>query len=278
MSAEQTPLGGPIKKMRSRLGQPVDYELPLGDGAVAMNPLIGEEIALHFTGRIFCTHCGRKTNKSFNQGYCFPCMKRLAQCDSCIVKPEQCHFAEGTCREPDWGQENCMIEHIVYLANASAPKVGITRHTQVPTRWIDQGATQARPVLAVDTRHQSGLAEVLFKDHIADKTNWRAMLKGPAEPLDLAALAEELLVNIAPGLENLQSRFGVQALQVLEDQETVQINYPVQQYPEKISSLNADKTPQIQGVLHGIKGQYLIFDSGVINMRKYTGYELNLHC
>ncbi len=269
-------LAGTIRKMHVRLAQPVEYHLPLSDELLPMNQYIGSNLTLAFNGNIFCTHCGRKTKKSFNQGYCFPCMKRLAQCDSCIISPEKCHYDAGTCREPEWGEQNCMIEHIVYLANASAPKVGITRGSQVPTRWIDQGASQALPILAVQTRQQSGLVEVLLKEHIADKTNWRTMLKGSPEPVDLQQLANDLLEQIQPGLDELQNTHGLQAIQILSEQESVDINYPVEQYPEKIVSLNAEKTPELGGQLQGIKGQYLIFDTGVINMRKYTGYEVSV--
>lgn len=267
-------LNGTIKKMQSRLSKPVDYALPVGDELLPMNQYIGASLTINFSGNIFCTHCGRKTKKSFNQGYCFPCMKRLAQCDSCIIRPEECHFDQGTCREPDWGQQHCMIEHIVYLANASAAKVGITRGTQVPTRWIDQGASQALPIVAVQTRHQSGLLEVILKGYVADKTNWRAMLKGVPELIDLNALAEDLLAQGQSRIDALINEHGIQAIQVLEPQEPVTIEYPVEQYPEKIVSINAEKTPEVSGTLLGIKGQYLIFDTGVINMRKYTGYEV----
>ena len=178
---------GNIEKMRATLAEPVQYALPVGDFHLPMNELIGQPLKLVHTGRIHCVACGRLTKKSFNQGYCYPCFTKLAQCDSCIVKPELCHFAEGTCREPEWGMAHCMIPHVVYLANSSGLKVGITRHSQIPTRWLDQGATQALPILAVQSRFQSGLAEVIFKDFVADKTDWRAMLKGDAIELDLRA-------------------------------------------------------------------------------------------
>lgn len=262
--------------MHSELGPTVQYQLPVGDELIPMNERIGQTLTLNFSGAIFCNHCGRKSKKSFNQGYCYPCFKRLAQCDSCIVSPEKCHFDAGTCREPDWAQEFCMTEHIVYLSNTSKVKVGITRGNQVPTRWIDQGASQALPILAVGTRHLSGLVEVLFKEHVADKTNWRAMLKGPAEALDMTELASSLLEKVSSGIEALQSQAGLQAVQVLEAQTPVAIEYPVLQYPEKVTSLNAEKTPEISGTLQGIKGQYLIFDIGVINMRKYGGYEVTV--
>lgn len=266
---------GNIEKMRATLADPVQYALPVGDFHVPMNELIGQPVQLVHTGRIHCVACGRLTKKSFNQGYCYPCFTKLAQCDSCIVKPELCHFAAGTCREPEWGMANCMIPHVVYLANSSGIKVGITRHSQIPTRWLDQGATQALPILAVQSRYQSGLAEVIFKDFVADKTDWRAMLKGDAEPVDLPTRREQLLAHVESGLASLRERFGADAVVKL-DREVVTIRYPVHQYPSKVTSLDLDKNPEVGGVLQGIKGQYLLFDTGVINLRKYGGYELRL--
>ncbi|MCZ6830834.1 MAG: DUF2797 domain-containing protein [Gammaproteobacteria bacterium] len=267
---------GQLRKMHTSLQAPVDYQLPLGDTLVPMNSLIGESLALDFLGLINCIHCGRKTKKSFNQGYCYPCFSRLAQCDSCIVSPEKCHYHEGTCREPEWGDEHCMIDHIVYLANSSGVKVGITRGSQVPTRWMDQGAIQALPVFRVSTRRLSGLVEVAYKQHIADKTNWRAMLKGQVDPLDLAAERDRLFELCANEIAALQGEHGLQAIQLIESGEAVEISYPVEEYPVKIVSFNLDKQALVQGRLMGIKGQYLIFDAGVINMRKYGGYHLQL--
>ena len=136
---------GQLHKMRSRLDNPVSYFMVLGEETFALNTLIGKKLTLEFLGQINCVHCGRNTNKSFNQGYCYPCFQKLAQCDSCVISPEKCHYDAGTCREPVWGDEFCMQDHIVYLANSSGLKVGITRASQVPTRWIDQGAIQALP-------------------------------------------------------------------------------------------------------------------------------------
>lgn len=262
--------------MRSTLTDPVDYFLPVGDAEIALNPLLEQPMQIEFSGNIFCINCGRKTKKSFNQGYCFPCVRKLARCDSCIVSPEKCHFHLGTCREPQWGEENCMIPHVVYLANSSGGKVGITRGTQIPTRWIDQGAVQALPIIGVQTRYQSGLVEVALKNHIADKTNWRAMLKGSPEAIDLVASKHELLAASETEIQLLQDEFGLQAIQVLEDQAVQEIAYPVVTYPEKITSLNLDKTPLVSGTLLGIKGQYLLLDTGVLNIRKFTAYDVTV--
>ena len=267
---------GIVRKMRSRLGQPVSYSARLDDNEIALNPLIDQQLKLIFSGSIYCIHCNRKTNKSFNQGYCYPCFQKLAQCDSCIIHPERCHFEQGTCREPAWGEKYCMQDHIVYLANSSGLKVGITRATQVPTRWIDQGATQALAIMRVRSRLQSGTLEMAFKQHVADKTNWRDMLKGKAAELDMAGERDRLLAACEEDVKELMARFGFFAISVLKGIDAVSIDYPVQAYPEKIASLNFDKEPVVSGTLKGIKGQYLIFDSGVINLRRFSGYEVEL--
>ncbi len=265
---------GPLRKMKTVLAAPVEYQLVLGEHLQGVNALLGQALELRFLGEINCVHCGRKTSKSFNQGYCYPCFRRLAQCDSCIVSPEKCHYHEGTCREPEWGETHCMIDHFVYLANTSGIKVGITRHSQVPTRWMDQGASQAMPVFRVASRLQSGLVETVFKQHIADRTNWQAMLKGPAEPVDLPGEARRLVAECADEIAALQDAHGLQAIAVLEQQPVTAIDYPVLEYPAKVKSFNFDKTPVVAGTLLGIKGQYLIFDTGVINLRKFGGYQV----
>ena len=264
---------GMLSKMTGELADVVKYGLPVGDESIELNPFIGKYLKLTFTGNISCKHCGNPTKKSFSQGYCFPCMRKLAQCDMCIMKPETCHFHEGTCREPEWGEQNCFVPHYVYLSNTSGLKVGITRHTQIPTRWIDQGATQATIIYEVNTRQQSGFVETAFKDLIADKTNWRALLKGNAEPKDLLGEAQSLKAQLTQKIESLISEFSGEDIRSVES-EVVEINYPVLEFPEKIKSHNFDKNPEVEGTLMGIKGQYLIFDTGVINIRKFTSYEV----
>ena len=268
---------GALSKMGARLEQPVQYSLRLGEQDLDLNALLGQGVRLEYLGAIHCSHCGRKTKKSFSQGYCYPCFSKLAQCDTCIMSPERCHYAAGTCREPAWGEQFCMTDHVVYLANSSGAKVGITRATQVPTRWIDQGATQALPIMRVATRQQSGLVEDVLRSQVTDRTNWRAMLKGEAAPLDLAQLAGEIFQACHAGITTLQERFGLQAIQPLSDLAVVDIAYPVLAYPAKVASFDLEKTPVVEGTLQGIKGQYLIFDTGVINIRKFTAYQLAVH-
>lgn len=264
---------GNINKLTHTPSSPVSYHLPLSEHAIALTPLIGQKIKMTFQGHIYCTACHKPTYKSFSQGHCFACATTLARCDMCILKPETCHYAKGTCREPKWAEQYCLIPHYIYLSNTSGLKVGITRHNQYLTRWIDQGATQARPLLKVKNRHLSGLVEVELARFIADKTNWRTMLKGNNDDLDLTATAQALLPKIDPLLYGLRLKYGFDAIQKVNAKDT-HINYPVAQFPTKITSHSFDKTKEIEGVLQGIKGQYLLLDTGVINMRKFTGYEI----
>ncbi|SEK44331.1 Protein of unknown function [Atopomonas hussainii] len=268
-------LQGALSKLAISLDEQgnAHYQLRLGEQALALNPFLGQSITLEFLGQIHCCHCGRLTKKSFSQGYCYPCFKKLAQCDSCIMSPEKCHYHAGTCREPSWGEQFCMTEHVVYLANSTGFKVGITRASQMPTRWLDQGARQAVPMLRVATRQQSGLLEDAIRAHVTDRTNWRALLKGDTPLLDLPAERERLLGLCQDAIRELQQRFGLQAIQPV-DSAPLEINYPVEAYPSKVVSLDLEKTPQVSGRLLGLKGQYLILDSGVINLRKFTAYQV----
>jgi hypothetical protein len=259
---------GTLSKMVSYPDLPVKYQLMLGEVQFDITKLIGAQVKLKYSGQIICGHCGKKTKKSYAQGYCFPCTMKLAECDLCIMKPETCHYDKGTCREPAWGEEHCMKPHVVYLANSSGLKVGITRRSQVPTRWIDQGATQALPIIEVQKRITSGLIEVLFKKHISDKTDWRKMLKGPAEEINLLEWKEKLLNLVQEDLKGHEYK-------VLNEPEHKFI-YPVSLYPEKVSSFNLEKTPDIESKLIGIKGQYLIFENGVLNVRSHSGYKVTI--
>jgi hypothetical protein len=273
-------VSGNISKMRVSADDNgnVQYELAFSEQSVDMNALIGQEIQMSWQQEINCMNCNRKTKKSFSQGYCFPCMQKLARCDTCIIKPELCHYDQGTCREPQWGEANCLKSHFVYLSNTGAIKVGITRFADntISSRWIDQGATQAVAILRVQNRLISGLAEKAIGQYVGDKTNWRTMLKGQIPELDLVQKRDELLQLAHEDLEEISEEYGLQAIEYL-DLSPVVIQYPVEQYPTKIKSINLDKEPVFSGTLMGIKGQYLMLDGDrVINMRKYSGYNMTL--
>ena len=270
---------GNLAKMQTSLplaaGDEVQYNLPLSDHLVAMNPLIGKTIRLEYKGQIHCRGCGRRSRKSFAQGYCYNCFRTRPECDLCIVKPEQCHFHAGTCRDPDWGQRYCMQDHLVYLANTSGIKVGVTRITQAPTRWIDQGACQALPIMQVKSRLIAGQIEAFLKAYVNDKTNWRRLLKGIAISLDMAQQWQQLQTKAAPALDALINEFTLDNVQVLDAMPVV-IRYPVRYYRSPLQSLNFDRQPCVEGMLCGIKGQYLMLDNGVLNIRKFSAYNVQL--
>jgi hypothetical protein len=270
---------GTLTKLGVEAAEPVEYRLRDGwfeaDKRAedhSLNGYLGGELKIVFLGEINCTSCGRQTKKSFNQGLCFPCSQNLAEADICIVRPELCHHGEpgNPCRDEEFAQSQCFQPHILYCSLTSGVKVGITRKPNVPSRWIDQGAVAAIPVAQLPDRRAVGLVEKRLSDagH-ADKTHWTRMLKGEVpEDADLKASSERVVAQLEEwGVEGILSE-----LERLEHKFT----YPVEVWPTKVKSFNLDKDPAAGGVLQGIKGQYLIFDGGVINIRKFTGYRVEI--
>ena len=250
-----------VSASTARLAQ---YSLPLLDGEMELNPLLGKKISLRFLGKIACVNCGKDIKKSFAQGYCDTCFRRIPEADLCLVRPETCHFHKGTCRDPEWGQKHCFINHTVYLANSSGLKVGITRTQHEQTRWLDQGASQALPIARVSKRLQAGVLEAELRKHVSDRTNWRLLLKQDTEPLDLKQKREELLSYLPDDL----------VYDGLHDEELRTFRYPILEYPKKITTFDFLKAPLVEGTLLGIKGQYLLFDEGVLNIRKFAGFSI----
>ena len=256
---------GQILKMKTELNHPVQYYLPIGNKLLGMNQLIGKHIKLHFNGEIYCLDCGQRTKKSFNQGYCYTCFQNSPMSSECIIKPELCRAHLGEGRDMEWEREHHLKDHYVYLAVSSGVKVGITRDTQVPTRWIDQGASYAVPIARTPNRYLCGMIEVSLKQHLSDRTAWQRMLKNEIAHVDLTEKREEVFKLIPKEYHKY----------LLKKEDILNIQYPVNQYPTKVKSLSFDKTPTIQGRLMGIKGQYLLFENGqVLNMRKHQAYVL----
>jgi hypothetical protein len=245
---------------------------------IELNNFVGQKLTLKFLNQINCVACGRQVNKSFNQGYCFPCMQKLAECDVCIIKPELCHYDRGTCRDASYGDEHCNITHSLYISLTSSAKIGVTRQYQELVRWVDQGAVQALRLISLKRRYHAGLLEVELAREMPDKTNWRKMLKNEVDSIDLPELKIELLDKIFSLIKNTDLNSELAYIlddhKVLEEKNLalVSIKYPVLEYPKKLTSFNLDKDPLVEGTLMGIKGQYLLFDTGVINLRKYAGY------
>lgn len=259
---------GNIRKMESTPGHVIQYYLPLGETRVDMNRLIGKEISMRYEEKIHCIRCGRETSRSFAQGYCYPCFISAPETEECVLRPELCRAHEGISRDMAYAREHCLIEHVVYLSLTSGLKVGVTRNTQIPVRWIDQGAIRAIELARTPNRYNAGLIEIALKAHMDDRTNWRIMLSGPAHAgFDMFAEKLRVIENLPEDLKKY----------VTDDEAVMELNYPVSRYPEKIKSSGFDKEMLVSGVLSGIKGQYLIFeDNRVINMRKFGGYLITL--
>lgn len=256
---------GNLKKMTVSLGDTVQYELDLIE-RISMNDHIGSQISLNWTGQIICTRCAKVTKKSFGDGFCYNCFVSAPEAAECTLRPELCRAHLGQGRDPEWERRNHDQPHIVYLAASDIVKVGVTRINQVPTRWIDQGASAAIRLAETPNRYEAGVLEVALKEFFSDKTNWQRMLKNDIDPnIDLVEEKWGLHDQLPTDLTQYYS----------ENDEVITLNYPVSSYPQKVSSLSFDKTPVIAGKLAGIKGQYLIFDGGqVINIRKHTGYTI----
>ena len=260
---------GNILKMRTELNNPVLYALPVGDEFIEMNPLVGKEISIHFTGQINCISCGKITKTSFNQGFCYNCLQTAPEASESIVRPELSKSHFGIARDMEWAEKHDLIDHYVYLAVSNDVKVGVTRSHQIPTRWIDQGASFAIKVAKTPNRHIAGVIEVFLKKHFTDKTNWRAMLSNDvAKNVDLLEEKQNALRFLPLELQKYAD----------DDNEVTQIEYPVQTFPKKVKSVGFDKMPTINGIVTGIKGQYLIFENNtVLNIRKHNGYFLEIN-
>lgn len=260
--------------MRNALDTPVRYRLPLMDilepgESVEMNDLVGKDVQIRFDGDIHCVVTGQKIKKTFGDGMSYQAFMKSPLATESIIRPELSRIHEGIAlRDKEWEEAHHNQPHIVYLSRTSGVKVGVTRVTNIPSRWIDQGATEAIVFAETPYRQLAGLIEVAMKDYMSDKTNWRNMLKNlVTDDSDLLDRKEDLL-------DVLPEEYGDF---ISDNDEITHIAYPVLRYPDKVTSMKLDKEPVIEGRLNGIKGQYLLFDGGrVINMRSHSGYRIKL--
>ncbi len=258
---------GVLSKMQTELRDTVQYYLVLENGFIHFNQLLDTKITISLQG-YQCMACHKDT-KLYRQGFCYSCFYASPQAGDWIFRPElSTAHLDIEDRDLSYEKKVQLQPHIVYLSLSSEVKVGITRKSQIPTRWIDQGAVEAIPIVEVPNRYLAGVAEVALKENYADKTNWRKMLTNTTEPINLM----EEIPNIEALLPSeVQAYFDVAYCKIYT------INYPVSEYPQKISSINLDKTPEFTGVLKGIKGQYLMFEGGkVINIRNNEGYKVEI--
>ncbi len=258
---------GVLTKMQTEFENPIQYYLIFESGFMNVNQLLNKEIEIAFLG-YQCLTCGKK-KKIFRQGCCYDCFYSSASAGEWIMKPELSTAHLGIQDRDLAYEEKVQLQpHIVYLGLSSEVKVGVTRKTQVPTRWIDQGATQAIAIVEVPNRYLAGITEVALKKYYADKTNWRKMLQNEITLVDLTQ--ERLkLGNLIPA--EVQPYFDLQT------NDLYNLDFPVLQYPKKINSLNLEKTPHFKGKLMGVKGQYLIFEDGtVFNVRNHEGFVVRI--
>ncbi len=260
-------VNGVLSKMKTKYTSPIQYYLEIGGKIIDMNRLIGGNIEIYFD-KYQCLSCGR-TKKIYRQGYCYNCFFESPKVGDWILRPEmsKAHLNIED-RDLEYEKKVQLQPHIVYLALSSKVKVGVTRKPEVPTRWIDQGASKAIAMLELPNRYLAGITEVALKQHVSDKTSWQRMLKNELADIDLLE-QKEMLSNYVP--DETKRYF------LYDNTELFVLNYPVLQYPQKVKSLKLDKHPVIKGKLIGIKGQYLIFDDGsVFNVRNHEGYVVDI--
>jgi Protein of unknown function (DUF2797) len=259
---------GVLTKMQTENGNPIQYYLVFETSFLNVNQLLGKAFEISFLG-YQCLNCNKK-KKIFRQGFCYDCFMGSASAGDWIMKPElSTAHLDIEDRDLDYEKKVQLQPHIVYLALSSEIKVGVTRKTQVPTRWIDQGAVQAIPIVEVPNRYLAGITEVALKNHFADKTNWQKMLKNEVPQVDLVKEKQSLKYLIP---KEVQPYYDLNASEIYD------FNFPVLQYPKKVTSLNLDKLPHFTGKLSGIKGQYLIFEDGtVFNVRTFEGYVVKIN-
>lgn len=255
---------GDLEKMRVSAGSPVHYTLR---AEIDINSLIDRVVTLTFTGNIHCCVCGKRIPKAYGEGYCYPHFRDDPANSPCVVRPELCEGHLGGGRDPDWEQAHHVMPHVVYLADSGGLKVGVTRASNMPARWIDQGAHRAMVIAETPFRQLAGRIEVALKETFSDKTNWRRMLAGTSDgDADLMAARAQAEAELPDDLKP----YLVMA-------EPIQIQYPLAVAPTKVQSINLAKIPSVEGRLVGVRGQYLVFSEGrVLNVRRHTGFEVSL--
>ena len=257
---------GTLSKMQTELGNPIQYYLVFENSFLNLNQLLGKSLEIEFQG-YQCLNCG-KAKKIFRQGFCYDCFMSSPAVGDWIMKPElSTAHLDIEDRDLEYEKRVQLQPHVVYLALSSEVKIGVTRKTQVPTRWIDQGAVQAIPIVEVPNRYLAGITEVALKNHFADKTNWQKMLKNEVPNMDLIAERNKVFDWLPTEVKEYFPK----------EEKIIQLDFPVLHYPKKVTSLNLDKTPNFSGTLSGIKGQYLLFEDGtVFNVRTYEGYVVKM--
>ena len=258
---------GTLTKMQTEIGEPIQYYLVFENDFINLNQALEKKIKIDFAG-YQCLNC-LSDKKIFRQGFCYDCFYQTPLAGDWIMQPElsKAHLDIAD-RDLDYEKQVQLQPHIVYLANSSNVKVGVTRKSQIPTRWIDQGAHEAIEIVEVPNRYLAGITEVALKNHVADKTNWRKMLQNDVLDLNLAEIRDQLRPFIPAEAKEYY----------IENNHETHLQFPVLKYPLKPTPLNLEKTPNYEGILTGIKGQYLLFDDNtVFNVRGYEGFVVDIN-
>ena len=257
---------GVLRKMQTEIGSPIQYYLVFEDDFLNINQILDKKLHLNFI-KHQCINC-KNDRTIYRQGFCKICFFEIPSAGNWIMRPElsTAHLNKED-RDLAYEKKVQLQPHIVYLANSSNVKVGVTRKSQLPTRWIDQGAHKAIEIVEVPNRYLAGITEVALKQHIGDRTNWRKMLTNTIDDENLTEWRNKLRPYIPKEVAQYFLKYNTET----------HIDFPVLHYPKKVKSLNLDKTPSYSGVLKGVKGQYLIFeDNTVLNIRGNEGYYISL--
>ena len=257
---------GVLTKMETEFSSPIQYYLVFESDFLNMNQLLDKTITIEFV-KYECLNCGLD-KPIYRQGFCKSCFFEIPQAADWIMRPElSVAHLDREDRDLAYEKKVQLQPHIVYLANSSNVKVGVTRKSQVPTRWIDQGAHEAIEIVEVPNRYLAGITEVALKDYIGDKTNWRTMLKNDIVDENLVEWRERLKQYIP---DEAKEYF-------IETNTETNLCFPVVKYPVNPRSLNLIKDQTYTGILTGIKGQYLIFDDDMVfNVRGNEGLVVNI--
>lgn len=257
---------GVLTKMQTEFTTMVQYYLIFQQDFLNLNQVLDKRISINFL-RFECLHC-KMEKKVFRNGVCYNCFSKAPEMGEWVIRPElsTAHLNMENI-DLEYEKEVQLSPHILYLANSGNVKVGVTRKSQIPVRWIDQGAHNAIEVLETPNRYLAGIAEVALKDHVSDKTNWREMLTDKYKSLNLSEIKQQLRQHIP---EEARAYF-------IENSKEFNLKFPVLKYPPKVRGLNLSKNPFYEGTLKGIKGQYLIFEDGMVfNVRKHEGFRIAL--
>lgn len=264
---------GNLRMMDNELQSEVQYHLPLFDileekYVIPMNELIGKPMSISYLNEIHCVVTGKKIRKTYGDGMSFDAFMSSPSASPSIIRPELSRIHEGIAlRDFEWEMKHHMTPHTVYLAQTAGVKVGVTRDTNIPYRWMDQGAVKAIRLAQTPYRQAAGLIEVALKEYISDKTSWQRMIKGEIEDVDMINLKKQMMEHVPPNLKQYIT---------LHDP-LVEIKYPMLANPQTVNNVKLDKTSLIEKKLMGIKGQYLIFEDGsVLNVRSHSGYRVSI--